>query len=45
MEVSGKAAKFGCPLNVYPKVSAERLPKKDLAGHPRIVSGKIDMGA
>jgi hypothetical protein len=25
--------------------SAPDLPKKDLAGHPRIVNGKIDMGA
>ena len=26
-------------------ISAPHLPKKDLAGHPRIVNGKIDMGA
>jgi hypothetical protein len=35
----------GSPAINAGSTSAPHLPKKDLAGHPRIVNGKIDMGA
>jgi hypothetical protein len=35
----------GSPAINAGSTSAPDLPKKDLAGHPRIVNGKIDMGA
>jgi parallel beta-helix repeat protein len=35
----------GSPAINAGSTSAPDLPKKDIAGHPRIVNGKIDMGA
>ena len=35
----------GSPAINTGSTSAPDLPKKDLAGHPRVVNGKIDMGA